>query len=149
MRPYQLLLLDIRYYIILHTGIIEDHVILERVAARCDDFKDLGGAGRGDHGVGGGHGRDDPLDHALSQPVGHALDPELLRPLLGLLEYPGDVLRVVSVNVDLVPEGLLLGPEQNAGVLDAVLGQPRRVGDGAQREVDLGREEVQRAVDTG
>ena len=57
---------------------------------------------------------------------------------LRLLHDPRDVLWVVAVDGGpLAAEGVLLAPEEHPHVLDAVLGHPRRVRDGAEGEVDL------------
>ena len=103
--------------------VVEHHVIVQRAAAGRRHLEDLGGAGGGDHGIGRGDGGDDVLDHALREAVGDALDAVLRAPLHRLLVDPGDVGGVVAVDGGhVVAEGLLLGPEEEAGVLDAVLG---------------------------
>ena len=57
---------------------------------------------------------------------------------LRLFHDPRDVLWVVAVDGGpLAAEGVLLAPEEHPHVLDAVLGHPRRVRDGAEGEVDL------------
>ena len=62
----------------------------------------------------------------------------ILSTYLRLLHDPRDVLWVVAVDGGpLAAEGVLLAPEEHPHVLNAVLGHPRRVRDGAEGEVDL------------
>ena len=63
-------------------GVLEVDIVLERLSARRHDLDDLEGAGGGDDGVGGGHGRDDVLDDALRKAVCDARDAVGGRPLL-------------------------------------------------------------------
>ena len=75
----------------------------------------------------------------LRKPVSDPRDVELRGPLEGLFKDPADVCGVVAVDGDvLAAEGVLLGPQQEADVLDAVLGEAGGVGDGAEGEIDLG-----------
>ena len=56
----------------------------------------------------------------------------------GLLEDPGDVRRIVTVDGDVVAaERVVLGPQQQPNILDAVLRQPRRVCQSAKRKIYL------------
>lgn len=100
--------------------------------------------------IGGGNGRDDVLDDTLGELVGDAVDLVLLGPLLGRLVQPGHVVGVICVDLGADGEGclqLLVGPGDEGGPLDAVLGQTGCVGDGAEGEGDLGWEGLQRALE--
>ena len=50
--------------------------------------------------IGGGYSWNDPLDHSLSETVGHSLYPILIRPLLGLVTQPQQMIRVIPINGD-------------------------------------------------
>ena len=72
-------------------------------------------------------------------PISDALNSVMHRPFRRLLKDPGDVSRIVAVDGDVVAaERVVLGPEEQPHVLDAVLRQPRRVRQGAKRKIDLG-----------
>ena len=77
-------------------GIVEDHVVLERVAARSCQFEQFGGTGGCDDSVSGGHGWYDVFDNSLGQTERHSLDAVLHSSLQSLLVDPGDVGRVVT-----------------------------------------------------
>ena len=49
-------------------GVVEDHVVLQRVGAGCGNFEDLHGTGGSDDRVGRTYRRNDALDDALCQP---------------------------------------------------------------------------------
>ena len=78
------------------------------------------------------------FDDTLGQAVVDADNVVLGGALLGLLQDPRDVGGIVAVDGRvLAPERVLLSPQQHPDPLDAVLGQPRGVGDGAEGKVDL------------
>lgn len=54
--------------------IVEHTVVIHRGAGGSGQLEDLGAAGGGDDGVGGGDGRDDALHHPLRQSVGDPCD---------------------------------------------------------------------------
>lgn len=115
------------------------------------------------HGVRGGHGGDDVLDDALREAVCHAVDVELGRAPAGLFKEELDVLRVVLVErLIFAARGVSvrmphrspgrrtfvdLLPADDRRPFDAVLGEARFAGNGAERVGDLRREELERAFD--
>lgn len=85
------------------------------------------------------------LQHALHQPIGETGDIELACSFLSLLKHPAHVLRIIAI--ESAVEWILLVPLNNLHIFDAMLGQPRRVCDRAKWIRDLGRKQIQRAVD--
>ncbi len=117
--------------------VVEDHVVVERLGTGSGYFEDFGRERGRDDRVGGGDGGDDVLDDALCQAERDAGYAELGSAFAGSLVDPRYVVGVVAVELHVVTERVLFRPQQDSGVLYAVLGQTGRVGDGAQREVDL------------
>ena len=77
----------------------------------------------------------------LRETVRDSRDVEFRRPLRSPVKDPGDVLGIISVDRGVfASKGILFRPLENPDVLDAVLGQPRCVGDRAKREVYLKKE---------